>query len=57
MRKVLTNPRLVLLLIIATLAAGGIAWALWGHEYGLVLATAIVLAGCIFAFFKKPISE
>jgi hypothetical protein len=57
MRKTLSNPRLVLLIVIATLAAGGIGLALWGHEYGIVLATSIVLAGCIVAFFKKPISE
>jgi hypothetical protein len=57
MRKILLNPRLVLLLIIGTLAAGGIGVALWGQEYGLVFATSIVLAGSIVAFFKSPISE
>jgi len=57
MRKVFLNPRLVLLMVIGTVAAGGVGWALWGREYGLVLATSIVLAGTIVAFVKKPISE
>jgi len=57
MRKTRFNPRLALLAIIAAASAFGIGWALWGHEYGFVLATSIVLAGSIVAFVKKPISE
>jgi hypothetical protein len=57
MQKSRLNPRLVLLVIIGTVAAGGIGWALWGHEYGIVLAASIVLVGSIYAFFNKPISE
>jgi hypothetical protein len=56
-RKVRFNPRLVLLAIIGTVAALGIGWALWGHEYGFVLAMSTVLAGSIYASIKAPISE
>jgi hypothetical protein len=57
MRKTRLNPRLVLCLILAAVSTLGIGVALWGHEYGFVLATSVVLAGSIISFFKAPISE
>jgi hypothetical protein len=57
MRKIRLNSRLVLLIIIAVAAASGVGWALWGHEYGIVLGATIVLLGSIYAFFKKPLNE